>query len=336
MIKSSLAGWCVLLVVAPAIPVAAEDAVIEFVDCSGLQLTLDGADHYYWLAPEKGRVLLVRQCVAAEADCDHDVVTVWDREGRKIFEAAPYLDIPEMSGGVILDAALRTPDRLVVSAWAGSSGVHPILAEYDIGTRELLRVVPTGPVQCFDLYGDDEGVTWCLGVDIVGRAADDDYGLVYRFDEVGALQGSTLPRSAFPPEVRLLADTWRGNYRGGFLRGDGPQRLWLPAVNELISFDAEGEVAERLLLPTIDRQQRAHLASSPDGAVYAMIIAGEEGKPDEWTQSLYRLAEDDSAWLPLEGIAKPFTMKIALVGADAEGLVLLDRNTLGLCHLPLF
>ena len=335
MIRISLARCFALLVVAAAVPVAAEDAVIDSVDCSGLQLSLEGADHYYWIAPEKSRVVLVRQCVPDETDCDHDVITVWDVEGRKIFEAAPHLDIPEMSDGSILDATLRTPERLVVSAIVGATEFHPVLAEYDVGTGELVRVVPTGSILCRDLHGDHEGVTLCLGVDTTKRANREDFDLVYRFDEVGTLRGSSLPRSAFPATSDPIANTWRGNDRGGFLEAGGRTRLWLPAVGELISFDDEGGVSDRLALPTIVNQQRSRLVAAPDGEVYAMLIAGEKTEPGTWTQGLYHLADDGASWPPVEKTPGQVPMKIALVGADDAGLVLIDRKTLVLCHLPL-
>jgi hypothetical protein len=327
---------CVLLGLgAIVLPAGAGDDRIVFGDCRGLQLDLEGAPHHYWVAPEQGRVVLVRQCVPAEADCDHDVITVWDREGRKIFEAAPFLEIPEMPPGPIRDAVLRTPNRLVVSAAVANVGdFRPVLAEYDIGTGELVRVAPTGSVECLDLAADGEGITWCLGEDPARRSAGEDYDLVYRFDEVGVLQSSTLPRSTFPSKAHPLAGTWRGNFRGGFLRGVGPLRLWLPDVGELIAFDDEGHVSDRLVLPTVAGQRRAHLVSGPDGEVYAMIITGDDREPDEWTQALYRLADDGSAWLPLAGLDSAIPMQIALVGADEEGLVLYDRRSLVLCRLP--
>ena len=333
--RSSLACVC-LVMAAAAGPVAGQDGVIEFVDCSGLQVSLEGADHAYWTAVEKGRVVLVRQCVPEDTDCDHDVITVWDGDGRKIFDAAPFLDVPEMSDGMVLDAALRTPDRLVVSVVVGSPGdFRPVLAEYDVDTGELVRVVPTGPILCLDIRGDAAGTTWCLGRDTGKDRAGRNFDLVYRFNAAGELAGSTLPRTAFHPTVEpLRGPVGRGSQRGGFLPGDGPPRLWLPAVDELVSFDADGAVAERLELPAIENQQRAHLVSSPDGAVYAMLVAGDEKEPGEWTQALYRLVEDGSSWIPLEEAPVQFPMRMALVGADEQGLVLLDRRSLLLCRLP--
>lgn len=334
---AKIAQVCVLLALgAIVLPAGAGDDRIVFEDCTGLQLSLEGAPHHYWVAPEQGRVVLVRACVPAEADCDHDVITVWDGAGLKIFEAAPFLDIPEMPPGPIRDAALRTPNRLVVSAAVGSIGdFRPVLAEYDIGAGELVRVTPTGSVQCLRLVGGHDGVTWCLGGDSARRSAGDDYDLVYRFDEVGSLQGSALPRSAFPAEARPLVDIWRGGARGGFLRGDGPMRIWLPAVGELLSFDSKGSVSDRLVLPTVAGQQRAYLVSGPDGDVYATIVTGAKDEPEEWTQGLYRLGADGSAWLPLAGLDSAIPMQIALVGADEEGLVLYDRRSLVLCRLQM-
>lgn len=328
---------CVLLVSGVVVaPAGAGDDPVAGADCSGPQLSLEGADHAYWAAAEKGRVVLVRACGPEAGDCDHDVVTVWSWEDRKIFEAAPFRDIPEMSDGSILDAALRTPDRLVVSAVVGSSGdFRPVLAEYDIGTGELVRVVPTGPVLCLDLAGDDKGVTWCLGRDAVRDRAGRNFDLVHRFNAVGELAGSSLPRSAFHPAAEPLHGVLgRGSQRGGFLPGDGAVRLWLPAVDALVGFDAKGAVADRLELPVIEGQQRAHLVSGRDGAVYALLSVGDEKKPEEWAQGLYRLAGDGSAWAPLEQALGRVPMQMALVGADEQGLVLYDQRTLLVCRLP--
>jgi hypothetical protein len=328
-------GSVLFVLAAVVLPAAADDGTTVFTECNQLRVSLEGADHYNWITPEQGRVVLVRQCVPAEADCDHDVVTVWDEQGRRIFEAAPFLDIPEMSGGSVIDAALRTPDRLVVSAIVGTTDFKSVLAEYDVGTGDLLHLVPTGPIQCRDLHGDDEGVTWCLGVDIARRRDDEDHALVYRFDESGQLQGSTLPRSAYPPSPDPLTSTGRAGTGGGFLTGDGETRLWLPAVGELVSFDEEGHVIDRLVLPMIENQQRSRIVSAPDSAVYAMLIVGENEEPGEWNQALYRLADDGSEWLPVQSTPVKIPRRIALVGADDSGLILLDRKTLMLCHLPL-
>ncbi|MCU0235231.1 MAG: hypothetical protein MUE90_14520, partial [Thermoanaerobaculales bacterium] len=93
-------------------------------------------------------------------------------------------------------------------------------------------------------------------------------------------------------------------------------------------------VRDRIALPTIESQQRAHLVSSPDGAVYAMLVAGDEKRPEQWTQGLYRLAADGSSWAPLEHAPGRVPTQMALVGADEQGLVLVDQKSLILCRLP--
>ncbi|MDH3819308.1 MAG: hypothetical protein OES21_11870, partial [Myxococcales bacterium] len=67
-----------------------EEGEILLSDLSGLQLSLDGADHYYWITPEKGRVVLNRPCVPMTEDCDHEVLVVWDEGGQQVFEQAPF------------------------------------------------------------------------------------------------------------------------------------------------------------------------------------------------------------------------------------------------------
>jgi hypothetical protein len=179
-------GLICVLVLLPA-PSLASDPEVEFFlsDLSGLQLSLDGADHYYWLTPEKGRVVLNKQCVPTDEDCDHNVVAVWDYHGEKIFERAPFLDIPEMSEGGIFDSTLAAPDRLVVSTVVGSEEFTYVLAEYDVDTGELRRVIPTGSIRCMNVLGDEDGTIWCLGIDIAKRKKDEDYDLVHRFDAAG-------------------------------------------------------------------------------------------------------------------------------------------------------
>ena len=165
-------------------------------DC--FDLSLEGADHYYWLAPINGRVVLNKQCVPTDEDCDHNVLVVWDENGEKIFERAPLHDIVDMSGGQIFDTAFLGTNRLFLSTVTRAKGYPWILAEYDLEKEEIVHRFPTAPVRCHTLYGNDEGTIWCLGSDPQKQRDGQDYNLVYLFDDSGTLQNSSLPRSALP------------------------------------------------------------------------------------------------------------------------------------------
>ena len=335
MISTRLVWFCAVAVAVgtPMWALSDDDATIS-PDCSGHRLSLEGADHYYWVVPFEGRLVLDRTCVPAEEDCDHDVLVVWDADGRELFEASPFLEIPEMSGGMTLDAALRTPDRLVVSAMVGHGPFRPVLAEYSINSGELQHVTSTGSIQCLDLHADDDGNTWCLGVDVEKRRDGEDHDLVYRLDTSGTANASALPRSTYPPDTRLLFSAHpRSGRGGGFLPGDGDVRLWLPAVGELIRFDDEGHVSDRLVLPEIDDVQRARLVSAPGDEIFAMFTVGPDDAVDEWRQALYRLARDASAWAPLTGSSDTLPMDFTLIGADEAGLIVLNRRSRTICHL---
>jgi hypothetical protein len=335
MMSTRLVLFCtVALAIGTPMWAVATDALTISPECAGPRLSLEGADHYYWIEPSGDRILLDRACGPVEADCDHDVLVVWDADGRKLMEVAPFLDMAEMSAGMTLDATLRTRDRLVVSAEVSARPVQRVLAEYDVPSGNLLRAASTGFIRCLDLHADADGTTWCVGVDLARRHDGEDYDLVYRFDASGTADTSTLPRSTYPPEVhQLVAAGPRYAGGGGFLPGDGDIRLWLPAVGELVSFDDEGHVSDRLVLPEIDDVQRARLVSAPGDEIFAMFTVGRDDAVDEWHQALYRLASDGSAWEPLAGSGDTLPMRFALVGADEAGLILLDRRSLTLCHL---
>ncbi len=335
MVRTRLVWLCAVAVAVgtPMWALSDDDPTIS-PDCSGPRLRLEGADHAYWIEPSGDRIVLDRACGSVQDDCDHDVLVVWHADGRKLFEASPFLEIPDMAGGMTLDAALRTPDRLVVSAMVGRGPFRPVLTEYGVSSGELEQVTSTGSIQCLDLHADDDGTTWCLGPDLEKRRDGEDYDLVYRFDGSGNIRGSTLPRSAYPRDVNLLVSaiprTGRG---GGFLPGDGDVRLWLPAVGELLRFDDDGDVSERMVLPEIDDVQRARLVSAPGDDIFAMFTVGPEDAVDEWRQALYRLAGNGSAWEPLTGSSDTLPMDFTLIGADEAGLILLERRSLTVCHL---
>jgi len=325
----------VLLGSALSLP-ADEEAEVLLSDLSGLQISLDGADYYYWITPEKGRVVLNRQCVPMTEDCDHDVLVVWDEGGQQVFEQAPFLDIPDMSHGSVFDSTLAAPNRLIVSSVTGNGPFKNVLAEYDVDNRELLRVNPIGSVRCRNLLGDKEGTIWCLGTDLVKRKNDEDYDLVYRFDVAGNLLGSSLPRSAFPENPGPISVLKRPSGYGGFLPGDGKIRLWLPAVEELVTFDSDGRVLDRLALPTIEDLLNARLVTAPDDEVYAVLTTGPDARDsDTWTHGLFRLTDDGATWTPLEDPSSRLPIRITLVGADESGIILLDRRSLELLSYPI-
>ena len=300
-----------------------------------VQVSLDSADHYYWLIVEHGRIVLNKACGPLEANCDHNVFAIWDEEGHKIFEQAPLLDIENSTDGHAFASALREPDRLMVSTViTKNDGYEWILAEYDVDSGDVLRLHHIVPVRCLNMKGDRKGNLWCLGDDVDRRREQLDHNLVYRYDASGELTSQTLPRSFLGGDLKALSYSFRQSAPGGFLRGDGPVRAWFPRTRELFSFDNEGAVRDHLVTPTIENFERTRLVSAPDGHVYAMLsTATDPMDSDTWRKGLYRLAEDASAWEPLAGFEE-IPMRFTLAGADDNGLVLLDRRSLTLFWWP--
>ena len=302
-------------------------------DLRRLHVSLDGAPHYYALTPEMGRLVLRRAPAPSEIDTDHDVLVVTDGNGRQIFKRTPGLDIPYPWDGHVIDASLRTPDRLVMTANVEKSTF--ILAEYDLGTGELVRSNPCNPILCFHLRGDEDGTTWCLGRDASRIRDGRDYDLVYRFDASGTLLSSTLPRSSFPESVNP-SGLERCCLEAHFLPGEGGVRLWLPAAGELVSFDENGEVRGRVTLPEVADLMKATLVTAPGDRVYGLLSVGPDYQDaTSWTQNLVRLAPDGTHWMPLEGAPQDLPASFILAGADGENLILLDRRTMTLVWYPL-
>jgi hypothetical protein len=296
-------------------------------------VSLGGAPHDYALTPEMGQVVLRRAPSPSEDRTKHDVLVVTDDNGREILKRTPGIDLPYPWDGHVIDATLRAPDRLVMTAYVEASSFIP--AEYDLGSHELVRSVPIGSVHCCDLQGDAEGTTWCLGRDSARIKNDRDYDLVYRYDASGALMSSSLPRSTFPESVNPTG-LKRCCRQGHFLPGEGEIRLWLPAVDELVSFDSEGEVRERIRLPDVEQLLKAWLVTAPGDEVYALLSEGSDYKdPTSWTQILVRLALDGAAWIPVEGAPQDLPPSFILVGADSGGLILFDRRTMTMVWYPL-
>jgi hypothetical protein len=317
-----------------ALSAAADDGVAVLdSDLRQLHVSLDGAPHYYALTPEMGRVVLRRPATPSEDETDDDVLVVMDGDGRQIFKRTPGHDLPEEWDGRVIDATLRAPDRLVMTGYAERASF--ILAEYDLGTGELVRSVRTESIHCWDLQGDAESTIWCMGRDSARIRDDRDYDLVYRFDASGSLVSSSLPRSAFPESVNPTG-LKRCCGHGRFLSGEGEVRLWLPAVGELVSFDMDGEVRERVTLPEVEDLLEATLVTTAGDEVYALLSVGPDSKDlSTREQTLVRLAPDGAAWIPVEGAPQNLPPSSRLVGADSGGLILFDRRTMTLIWYPL-
>jgi hypothetical protein len=240
-----------------------------------------------------------------------------------------------MSGNRVHASTLLTPDRLVFSATVKRETWTWVLGRYDVHKGSLEYVVPTSPIRCLDLRGDNRGTIWCLGVDHSRRIDNQDYDLVYRFDHAGTLLTSTLPRSTYPESANPLRDVPTFSGIGGFLPGSGEVRLWLPAVGELISFDENGEVSHRLALPALEDQTHSWLVSAPDQEVYGQLIqTPDPEKPRSFHQALYRLAPDGSSWAPIQNPPVHLPKRVSLEGADETGLILLDRESFELLWYP--
>lgn len=318
---------------------AADDAPYPFSDLTRFKLDVGEADHLYTVTPEKGQVIIIKHGVTHVVDPEEDMVTVLNQHGERVFDRAPVADIPDLSRGRVVDATLRTNDKLVVTGLVkvGTS----LLAEYDLGSGALVRVVQTGPIQCWDLYGDDEGTIWCLGTDVLkARDRREDYDLVHRFDGEGNVVGRSLHRNTLPPTARPLRATPKA-HSGGFRPGNGCLWALFPEV-QAVRFELDGTVRDRLSLPAWPAPEGddewvpavQYVVALDDNVIAARTVI-DSNNPEASTQSLYQLSAERSAWIPLQGAPAELPRRFELVGADRNGLILFDKGDWALVWYPL-
>lgn len=279
-------------------------------------------------------------------------VVVVNREGAEVFARTPGIDIPGAWLVNVMDAALRTPNALVVAAFVrtGEPEAEPlrpserdaaVLLEYELATGKLVHRVTTTPIQCRDLAGDRNGTLYCFGIDLEkSNSGRQDYDLVYRFDATGTLLGSSLSRAELPtgtsgrePWLSLPAA------RAGFLPGGDTVRLWLPAIRQVFAFGPDGAVRERVTLPEWATPAGAteDYATGPDGQIIAMLpVPGDDTTSRRpWRQRLVRLASDAASWVELGGTPQDFPPGVHLVGAEGNELVLWSPEPRGFVWFPI-
>lgn len=277
-------------------------------------------------------------------------VVVLSQEGAEVFARTPGIDVPDAWLVNVMDAALRAPNALVVAAFVrtGQPEAGPlrpserdaaVLLEYELSTGKLVYAVTTSPIQCRDLVGDSDGTLWCFGIDLQkGNARRHDYDLVHRFDRTGKLLGSSLSRAELPelssgrePSADLRVA------RAGFLPGEHSVSLLLPAVRQMITFNPDGSVRDRVTLPEWATPEGAteDFAIGPGGQLIAMLaVPGGTDSRRPWRQRLFRLAPDTTSWVDLGANLQDFRPGVHLVGAERTHLLLWVPEPRGFVWFP--
>jgi hypothetical protein len=217
-----------------------------------------------------------------------------------------------------------------------------MLLEYDLNSGDLVHLIDTTPIGCQSLRSVDDGTLLCLGSDVrKSNAHENDYDLIYRFGQDGTLLESSLPRAGFPEKPYPISST-RETLTGFLPGGEDEARLLLPSLSMLISFDSDGTVCDRITLPgwpipegLTEVRSSVQYAIAPSGDVVAMRRVGDAKDRGSWTQSLFRLTADDTTWGSAQGSPPQIPLNLKLVGANDEGLILLDKSTWSLVWYPL-
>jgi hypothetical protein len=296
---------------------------------------------------DKGQYIFIKRG-GLHGSPEDSLVTVVDGMGLRVFQRSPALDLAsDIFAFNLLAATLRTPNRLVVSAAVRSHADQhaSVLFEYDIETNDLVRVVKTNPFQCIELQGHDDGTLWCLGLDVAkANAGLQDFDLVYHLNAEGALLSSHLPQSVFHATLDRSIERlhpW-GPTDESWPRFQSRNRelwLWLPSVRELITFEPDGRIRERIVLPTFhDTVVHETYAIGPNGSVFALLDFALDDPRIHRRKSIYFLSADRKGWLLLAGgpTEDPgIPLSVALVGADEKGLLLWDARARRVVSFPI-
>lgn len=293
---------------------------------------------------EKEQYIVIRRGPNPRPGPEDDFVQVLDRRGNIVFQRSPGLDLHGASLVNVLDATLRSSDRLVVSVFVRNDTNQnaAVLVEYNLTNSELVRIVRTYPIQCQSLASDNEDIVWCAGFDSPKvHAGEFNYDLVYRFDRRGKVLSTSLPRSSFPETPPPMMGSGRDRF--GFLPGkDGVRHLLVPSTREIVIFNSDGDVAGRMKLPDWPNSENLapdttfpRYAVTSDGIVVATLwTAGDIENPKSLKQYLFRLAQDGQNWVPLEDGPITIPTSAHLLGAVDSGLVFFDRASQKLISLP--
>ena len=107
---------------------------------------------------------------------------------------------------------------------------------------------------------------------------------------------------------------------------DGP-RLWLPGVRQLIAFEQDGRVHERLNVPAFPESRSGieDYVVGPGRTIFALSsTAAKNVNAKTVRRSLRLLAAGSNGWISVEGAPSEFPPSTRLLGADSLGLILLD------------
>jgi len=341
-------SFLLTLLVAIAQIGASDETTKPLSDAKRVNLHLPSCN--FSIAREQDHFVVIKRANTRHPRPGDDVVMVLNGSGAPVFERAPGLDIPGVWLVNVHDATLRTVGRLVVAAnvRSGPEGdsrlpLQPsdhdaaVLLEYDLASRTMVYLVRTSPILCNSVSGTQDGTLWCLGVDVpMANARQLDYDLVYRFDGRGKVLGSSLSRSEYPSNMEPLTSV-NGSV-AAFLPSEDGLWLWLPAVRQLIAFEQDGRVHERLNLPALPGARTAieEFAVGPGRTILALSsTVVRNGDARTVRRSLGLLAAAGNGWIPVEGAPTELPPSSRLLGADSDGLILLDTAAKTVLWMPM-
>jgi hypothetical protein len=243
-------------------------------------------------------------------------VSVLDGDGRELVEADGENPPPD---AFRLDDAALTPDgMLVVAGWL-DAGHDPVLAEYDLRSRKVARIVHTAPVGCRAIAADASGI-WCVGVDIEATNARTDYDVVYRFTLAGERAQSLFRKRTDARRDRV----WHSPDQLVF--GGGRFVAWLPGDEELLSWGPLGDAPRRLTLAAPAEVSRSELGVLGDGTAVLLTHVGRDAEePHRPRRALFAVGSAGGLERRPD-LCLLFPAGYTPAGIDGDELVFLDRQ----------
>ena len=247
------------------------------------------------VAPNWGQGRLAK----IEGPSASDVVDVYDREGKRLFQA--WIRSPGLSGLRVAQAAPLASGLLASGhAYADQKSVNFIAKTNDSGT--VTGVILTEHFMPTRLCGQPDGTIWTFGRDLTKERENQPYFTLRQYSSEGVLLNGYLSRDSIA--IQTEGVPWGGGRSGTYLTcGANLVSLYLNQSDEFVRVDTTQEQVQRwhMDMTELPEGKVNGLGVLSNGCTYASVHAEKYGQSDAW--GLYALqlvgGKEEGSWIPV-------------------------------------
>lgn len=221
---------------------------------------------------------------------------------------------------MVRDYVPRRDGRLAVSAAGvlpGQDGIANLILQFNLNDPEQpATLANTGAVNCVHLT-EAEGRLWCLGADLPALMRGQDYGVLYRLDEVTLEPLAVVKRGALPREA--TQSPW-GPGSQLVAAANGELLAWLPGVRRMVRIAGERIRIDEL--PWEPRPQSlVSIALDEQARLHALMpLGGEETLATPY--AVFRRAGREWVRVSRDDVSRG----VRLLAVEGGAALLIDRR----------